>query len=210
MRDYLDQTDQAQRLLERAFDKNPRQDWLAVRLARRYQDSEESDKRLSVLQRCLELNPNSKIVHLELGRLHADDENHHQAMEHFRRSFTKSDNNYEAQFWYARELFLQGEFAQAISQFNYIHANAPGRFRQRTNAVVKTSSEARRYAGRLERKEEGYAFLAVEQMAQYRVFAARAESDIEVWETLNLGDRVTFELGFTRRGPRACSVIRLA
>ena len=36
-REYLDQSDKALQALERAFSLNPRQDWLAVRLARKYQ-----------------------------------------------------------------------------------------------------------------------------------------------------------------------------
>ena len=49
----------------------------------------------------------------------------------FRRSFTEGDSHYEAQFWYARELFLQGHFADAKKFFSALNDRAPGRFRTR-------------------------------------------------------------------------------
>jgi len=50
-REHLDQTEMA---LERAFNLNPRQDWLAVRLARKYQASGDLQNSRRVLDACLQ------------------------------------------------------------------------------------------------------------------------------------------------------------
>ena len=68
-RECLDQTDRALQALERAFKLNPRQDWLAVRLARKYQASGDVAKSKNVLETCLQDNPSSKLAHFEIGRV---------------------------------------------------------------------------------------------------------------------------------------------
>ena len=120
-RDQLNQTSRAHEALERAFNLNPRQDWLAVRLARRYVSMGDTENGRRVLESCLRDNPGSKIVHLEIGRILASTGEPGGALEHFRRSFTEGDNYFEGQFWCARELFLQGKFEESKRLFAGIH-----------------------------------------------------------------------------------------
>ena len=87
-RDCLDQSGRALEALERAFKLNPRQDWLAVRLARRYQNSGDLRKSKEVLEVCLRDNPSSKLARLELGRIMLLLGDSKGAIEHLRRSFT--------------------------------------------------------------------------------------------------------------------------
>ena len=68
-REHLYQTTRAQQALERAFNLNPRQDWLAVRLARKYQAAGDWQNSKRVLDACLRDNPSSKLAHLEMGRV---------------------------------------------------------------------------------------------------------------------------------------------
>ena len=207
-RECLDQTDRAQQALERAFNLNPRQDWLAVRLAKRYQASGDLQKAKHVLEICLGDNPSSKPAHLEIGRVLLASGNSNTAIEHLKRGFTEGDNRYEAQFWYARELFLQNCFEEADRMFAAINDRAPGRFRTQSTAVVERDSNPVRYDCQVERKENGYAFLKIPQFPK-AVFASRADSDSGEWDALCRGARVTCGLAFNRRGVRAISV-RLA
>jgi Flp pilus assembly protein TadD len=100
---------------------NPRQDWLAVRLARKYQASGDWENSTRVLDACLRENPSSKLAHLEIGRVLLASGDSGRAIEHLRRGFTQGDNNYEAQFWFARELFLQGHFPEAEKLFSTLN-----------------------------------------------------------------------------------------
>jgi cold shock CspA family protein len=61
------------------------------------------------------------------------------------------------------------------------------------------------YDCRVERKEEGYAFLKLPQFPK-DVFASRAESDPTEWERLYTGAKGKCALAFSRRGTRAISV----
>ena len=204
-RDLLNQTGRAHEALERAFNLNPRQDWLAVRLARRYVGMGDAENGRKVLESCLRDNPGSKIVHLEIGRILVSSDDQRVALEHFRRSFTEGDNYFEGQFWCARELFLQGEFDESNRLFSSINARAPGRYRTQGGAAVERGGAMVLYDGLVQRKEEGYAFVQLVRFAQ-DVFASRAESEAAEWDVWQSGTRVKCGLAFSRRGGRAISV----
>ena len=204
-RDCLDQSARALEALERAFKLNPRQDWLAARLARKYQNSGDLKKSKEVLEICLRDNPSSKLAHLQLGRImiHLGDSNG--AIEHLRRSFTHGDNNYEAQFWFARELFLQSHFSEAEALFKAVNERAPGRFRTQSGANVQRDERLVFFDFRVERKEEGYGFLKLSQYPK-NIFAFRGDSDPSEWDKLYRLARGKCALAFNRRGPRAIAV----
>ncbi len=63
--DLLDKAKPAQVALERAFNSNPRQDWLAIRLAKKYRQASDWPRYYSTLDKCLQVNPGSKNVHFE-------------------------------------------------------------------------------------------------------------------------------------------------
>ena len=204
-REILKQTDKALLALERAFILNPRQDWLAVRLSRMHYDAGEFQKSKDVLITCLQENPTSKDAHLQLGRFLSIDGDTNGALEHLRRGFTVGDNRFDAMFWYARELFLHGEFDESYALFATLQENAPGHFRTRTTGTVTKNGTVVAYDCSVRRKEEGYAFLKVPQFPK-DLFASRADSDFSDWDKLDNRRRAKCSLAFTRRGPRAVSV----
>ena len=203
-KDILNKKEQALRIFERAFKLNPRQDWLAVRLSQRYSGSGDLLEAKRVLEECIKANPSSKSAHFEMGRIlsEAGDPN---AVVSLRHGFTLGDNNYEAQFWYARELFLQKRFAEARELFNSLHERAPSRFRGKEGVPVKQGENLVEYGGYVIRREEGYAFLKFSEFPE-NIFAARAESDSDEWDKLYRNANIKCALAFSRRGPRAISV----
>ena len=102
-RELLADDGRAIQVLRKAFDKNPRSEWVAVRLARRLVETEDIDEARQVPERCARENPGSKAVNLAIAQLHLQ---HGKAKErgrvigHLRRSFTEGDNHYDAQYWY--------------------------------------------------------------------------------------------------------------
>jgi tetratricopeptide (TPR) repeat protein len=206
-RDLLRQTTAAQIALEKAFRNNPRQDWLAVRLSRRFAEAGDLVNAKGVLETCLGDNPSSKSAHFELARvLQGSGGPSDDILAHLRRSFTEGDNHYEAQFWYARELFVQDRFDDAKRMFASLHEHAPGAFRNGSKAHVESApGEVRTYNGRVERLEEGYGFIRIPQFPD-AVFASRADSRNESWARLRSGATVRCAVEFSRRGPRATSL----
>ena len=205
LREFLNQTDKALHALEHAFKLNPRQDWLAVRLSRMYQESGDLQKSQDVLNDCLQDNPSSKSAHLQLGLILVEIGDSGRAVEHLRRSFTPGENRYDAQFWYARELFLQGDYDEADKLFSDLNDRAQGRFRTQPTGTVDKNGKPIEYDCRVKRKEVGYAFLNLPQFPM-DIFGSRADSDSSEWDKLDNRDRAKCNLAFTRRGPRAIAV----
>ena len=204
-RGYLNQTTRAQAALERAFNLNPRQDWLAVRLVRMYQALGDTTNGKRVLHACLQENPSSKLAHFEMGRIFIASGESRAAIGHLRRSFSKGDNHFEAQFWCARELFLQGNLDEADNLFTALNDKAPGRFRTRSTAVAERDGNPIAYDCRVKRKEEGYAFLTLPLFPK-DLFASRADSDPVEWDKLHVGAQAKCGIAFNRRGARARSI----
>jgi hypothetical protein len=204
-REAMEQTARAQRALERAFALNPRQDWLAVRLARKYQQANDLASAKRVLDACLHDNPSSKPAHQAIGHVLAAMGDSIAALDHYRRGFTEGDTHYEAQFWYGRELFIQGHFLESERVFEALNDRAPGRFRNRSSEPIARNAAPAMYDCQIVRQEEGYAFVRVPAF-QDDLFASRGDSEPAEWERLANGGRATCEVSFARRGPRATKI----
>jgi tetratricopeptide (TPR) repeat protein len=97
--DYLklmQQHGKAAAALTKAFTVNPRQEWIAIRLARMLDDAGRHEDAKGVLARCLQDNPNSRRVHFEMAMLYMSQPSEAQRsliLDHLRRSFTIGDQN---------------------------------------------------------------------------------------------------------------------
>lgn len=205
--ELLENRKEAVVILKKAFQKNPRQDWLAVRLARIYRKENNLPDAVRVLDSCLRENPSSKPAHLEMAHcLRGNNAEGSLILDHSKRAYTEGDSNFEAQFWHARELFVQDRFSDAKKTFATLHSRAPGRFRTGSTAfIAEDDGQLRELEGSVLRLEEGYAFISTAHLPE-NLFAARADSDEDGWEEIDAGARVNFNIGFNRRGPRATNL----
>jgi hypothetical protein len=65
---------------------------------------------------------------------------------HLRRSFTAGDQNFEAQFWYAREAFLLGKMSEATQAFRALsNAQIPPQMRQQVRGIITDKAGRLRY-----------------------------------------------------------------
>ena len=102
--------------------------------------------------------------------------------------------------------FFQNNFDEAKRVFRTLNDRALGRFRTQTTAIVKRNADLVLYDCRVERKEEGYAFLKLPQFPDDAIFASRSDSDSSEWDRLYPTAKARCALGFNRRGPRAVAV----
>ena len=118
----LGQQSKAESLLRRTFAANPRQDWVAIRLARMHLARSDTAGAVDVLKQCLAANPNSRSVNFELAKiLISGGFNDNASILHYlRQSFVQGDDNHSHQFWYARQLFLSGRQDEAQEYFDHI------------------------------------------------------------------------------------------
>ena len=74
---------------------------------------------LQVLSETIKYIPGDKDINYEYARILGlkNHNNLNDILYYLRRSFTEGDNRYQAQFWYARALYLSNDFDQANSIF---------------------------------------------------------------------------------------------
>jgi predicted Zn-dependent protease/cold shock CspA family protein len=205
--ELLNQAPAALGSLERAFKLNPRQDWLALRLAKKYAQNGDVTRAIATLNQCLQVNTESKAAHLLLAQLLQQSGGPAATIiSHFRNSFTTGDNNFESQFWYGRELFLAGKLDEADRIFDSLSERAPGGFRTEAKApIVRADSSIKTFEGTVARKEEGYAFIKILDLGT-DIFASRADSARFDWERIRSNSRIQCFVAFSRKGARATKI----
>ena len=199
---------QALEALKKAFSQNRRSSYIASRLAKMYEHMGQKEEAIGVLKECLETNPEDKDINFKLGMMLANilGANEAEVKYHLRHSFTKGDNRYHAQFWYARLLYLAGEFEEANGLFGDLRAaNIDERLKKQPRGKVTKEGRAVRFSGVISRVEATYGFVIRDGYGD-RVFAYRYNSHGCSWDDLKLQRRVTFEMGFTYRCPIALEI----
>lgn len=199
--------------LRKAFERNKRLDWIAVRLANVYRLSGDKAAAEKILRSAVEANAASKDANFALGRMLAEsdgDSRTRTAIEHLRRAFTKGDSNFSAQLWYARELFLAGRTEEADAIFAELSkVSMSSEIKKRIVGIIRSENGSPKfYRGTVVKKDEGYLFISIDNFNS-DVFAFRGEVQAKDWAPIKLGSDVETKIGFTYRGP-CCTDVRLA
>jgi tetratricopeptide (TPR) repeat protein len=205
----LGRAPKAEALLKKTFNTNPRQDWVAVRLARMHLARSDTQGAIDVLKECLTANANSRFANFELAKTLIDDRSDDlDAILHYlRHSFVQGDENHSPQFWYARQLFLMGRTDEAEAYFAHIfRLNVRPSYRNTIRGLVLDGAgEPVWYDGRVEVKEDTYAFVRCTRLPK-DIYAPAGSMNSENWERLRRADSVQVKLGFTLRGPCAAEI----
>ena len=96
-----------------AFRENSHNSFIAVRLAKLLVKIDQIDEAIKVYKSSIDFGFTDKQVHFNYAKLLIDG-NHRDGNEieyHLRGAFTEGDPNVEAQFWYARQLYVNGKIS---------------------------------------------------------------------------------------------------
>jgi len=210
----LDDHKRAFSALKRASDSNPRDPYVASRLARVYQRRNEYEAAIKCIETALLAHPSDRLLHYTYARLLWDGpvRDAATAAYHFRKSFMDGDNNIEAQFWFARATFESNdprERAEGVRIFERLR-NVPMQHDERTRIRDVSTKDGRRstYFGRITRCEARFAFAEMDGAAD-RVFIHADTADEEIFKTLRIGDRIQFSLGFSFAGLQARDTVKV-
>ena len=201
----IDQFPRAEEALKQAFRANPRQDWIAVRLSKMLTERNLFDEAIGVMKKCIQNNPSSKLAHFKLGMLldeHGGIEDSKQAIHHFVRGFTNGDDNFSAQSWYARALFLTQEYSDAKDLFAKLRdaAISPKTKNQIYGVIKDKSGNERMHKGKIKSISESYAFITCLEFNE-DLFAHISSYSMEEWDTLQSEQSILFSVGFNMKGP---------
>jgi predicted Zn-dependent protease len=148
--EVLKDNERVVRALAKAFDANPRNATVAVRLARQFDEAGQPEKASAVLKKSLDANSTSHRLHYALARLlmKRGPEDGETIVYHLRRAFTEGDNNYEAQLLYGRQLFLNGHLEESKIAFRRLsEVRIPPQIKNNLLYAI----EGRQFEGRMSR-----------------------------------------------------------
>lgn len=191
-------------LLKKAHNLNKATPFIALRYSKILERNGQIDDAKKVLKETLNLNPSDKDINFEFARLiqKSDPQNHKEIIHHYRRSFTKGDTRYEAQFWYARAQYVFNNINEAKEVFDelaYIRMSPDKKNKPR--GLLKENDQFITFEGSLIRIELSYAFVKRDILGD-GIFIYRY-SENKNWDTYKVGARISFNLAFNFKGPIA-------
>ena len=202
----------ALKALEEGWKRNPRDRYIASRLARVYEARGMLAEALGVVEKSLKINKTDRQLNYLNAQLlrKQGEEDPSVLIYYYRRGFTPGDGNYHAQFWYARycyEVGSQDLRKEAKEIFKGLRsARIP--FEARTKYAIGRCSTvpSRVFFGEVVRAEAVlYAFIRVDGKYHW-LFTHSGDSEPGEWHKIAVGVRVQFKRGFTMKGAVAFEI----
>jgi len=197
--------------LNRAFQKNPRDRYVASRLARVLEERGNIDDARNTIQAALEGNRGDKQLNFRYAMLlrKSGVSDRGALLHHLRRAYTQGDSNHEAQFWYARYAFDSTdskERDEARRLFKTLR-EVPMAHESRVDVRdhVTANGNLAVFTGSIVKLDAVYGFIERDGPGDW-IFFHRDNVDDEKWERLQLRRRVEFHIGFSFAGVRALDV----
>lgn len=187
--------------MTKAFEANPRNAFIALRLSAIHEQRGDLADAKTVLKRGLDANSADRRLHFAYGKLLANTETQagDELLYHFKRSFTPGDSNYDAQLLYGRELFVTGQIGESRQTFDTLgKAKVSPQQRNRLHYPII----GKRFTGKVWKVETNHAFIIRDGQGDL-IFVHSSNLPPNIWKQLASGEIVTFSIAFTFRGASA-------
>lgn len=197
-------------LLEEAFNANKKSTYLCRSLANIYENNGDIPKAIRTVETTLNSNPGDKELNFKMGLLlikQNETENLQNIIHYLKRSYTKNDNRYHAQFWYARALYLNNQIDDSTPIFKSLtFANVDPKIKSTTRGFIKKNDiEFEIYTGEIYSTFSNYGFIKRDQIGDTIYFTLN-DNEHTSFEDINRDSRVSFNIGFNYKGPIAVNV----
>ncbi|MFP6846774.1 MAG: SIR2 family protein [Thalassolituus sp.] len=197
--------------LERSFELNGFEPFLAIKLANIYSAADDKDKARIILEKAIDRRRGDQTLHFEYAELlrKTGIADHDLLAYHYRKGFTPNDKNYESQFWFARFSINSTNSksrSTADDTFKYLRDCRVSHTRKiEIRDKDCKSGVPLKYSGTVAKKRLNFGFIDVDGV-KGQVFFSENEVNPEILEALREGDRVTLELGYTYKGMICCNI----
>jgi len=207
----LDDSERVRNALDKAFKANPRDPYIAGRYSRVLESAGEQLTARECIKAALESNINDRNLNFRYATLlrHSNPEDHALLSYHYRRAFTKWDDNYEGQFWFGRYYYESDDVdKQTESKEVFRHLrSAPIEHdkRIRVRDWIRESASKKQFTGSIVKMEPSHGFVIVDGRGD-RIFFHKSNTENDIWPSLSSRMRVIFNIGFSFGGPVATSL----
>lgn len=206
--ELLDKEPKALEALKKAFDANKHTPYISLRLSNFYEKRNEIEQARKIIEETLQLNPTNKDINFKYSKLKSKEKDPDYAdIKHYlRKSFTEGDNRYNAQFLYARCLYILGEYSESNEIFNRLsNTNIDERTKRQPSWIYYKNNKPEVYKGSISKIEVSYGFLKRDGIGDNIYFYKYHDHNIK-WEDLKRNKRVIFNLAFNYRGTIALNI----
>lgn len=199
----LQDSDRAMAALKDAFSTNPRNSFVAARLAKLHTAQGDNSEAESVLKSALAANRGNTQLNYELGCLlmatagHAPEEVEY----YLHRSFSPGDGNARARMLYARQLYINGKIDEARRAFAEL-SEAHVSYEERNLPSMPLEG---RFWGTIVHISGSYGFVRRDGSGDDLYLSPRSVDDAD-WSILRNGSRVSFRIAFNYKGAMATEV----
>ena len=207
--DLISDEDRAVAALKSAFESDRSNPFIAMRLARQYSKLEDVEAAKNVFQQAVEAGVEDRRLRFNYAKLLLDtgSSDAYLISHNLRRAFVQGDQNYEAQFWYARQLYVNSDISESQSYFYALRRApiAPDLKRKLRGVLISEDGSALRFRGRVFKQEDSYALIARDGPGD-PIFLHVTNVEETLWSELTLNLRLVFSIGFTFGGANAFDV----
>ena len=198
----------ATKALLTAFDSNPRDPFIATRLAKHLASKSQTEDALNVYRLALNSGAPDRHLRYSYARLLIEEnvEDGTEIEYQLQRSFADGDSNFKAQFWYARQLYINNKLSEAISRFSHLNRlTLDPTTKRKIRGVIVSNGKDCTFSGRVEQMRYDHGF-AIRDGAADRVFLHTKYSNQEDWGQLERDTRISFKIGFNFWGATAINL----
>lgn len=186
----------------------------AMTLARILNDDGEYDKAIAILKEAMgsyRNNPKLYFQYAEYLRIHKGPEISNDILAYnYERSFSPNDSNYIAQFWFARFAYFSEDnrnIKKAKEIFTNLKSAKASYDRKRIILDIdKIDSINKFYYGIVSKLITDFGFINLEAKNETIYFNKADLIDSDIWDLLEIGQRLKFNIGYNYLGPSAIHV----
>lgn len=188
--------------LKKAFDANPRNSFIALRLARQCISRGEDGEAKKILRKALDARREERTLHFLYAKVLIDTNDQSGDVEyHLKRSFISGDKNFLARLLYGRCLYTKNKFPEAREVFSQMRdENMP----PRTRNELRYSLDGH-FHGEVATRSLVYCFIKRDGTRD-DIYAYYLNMEEDLFSHLVVGSRVKFKIAFTFRGVNAFDV----
>lgn len=207
--ELIDNQAKAFSALDKAFQANPRNPFVAIRLSKIYEQQGDFEQACDTIKVALRASPGNQRLRFRYAMLLLKDARSsiEERLYHLKRSFTEGDRQYESQFWYAVHCFLSGRTDVEETKRIFRHLRGcPVSFKTRMEIRYFLSEEGQTkfFRGTVGRKEGSFGFIDRDGFGD--AIFVHMNNNKDIWNSLQVGSRVRFCVGFNFGGPTALEV----
>lgn len=198
--------------LSKAFNENNRDPLIAIRLSKIYIESNNPDAAIKILKDAIERRRSHHRLNFQYAEIlrNLGLEDTETLIYYYRRSFTPSDQNYKAQFWFARFSFESNNVKEKqLAKDTFASL-------KRIRISTEEKNKVRDYVGGEQNPK--YCYGCIKSIysdfgiitvdgAGDEIYFPYYEVENDLWDVLKIGDRMKFFIGYRYSGPICCKMV---